>query len=126
MRYIFLIVGIWNLTGAVNFLFFSAYQAQKYGYPMGNMWESHFIGGIAVVFALIYFSFFKKEPSRDMLYLVWFFAAGKIWIAISGVICYLNYNMPPAFAAVLGGGDGLMGILFILYIILYKRKHKAA
>ncbi len=122
MRYIFLIAGLWNSMGAVNFILLPATMASQYGYRQGNMWEYYFMGGIAVVYALIYFSFFKKEPSRDMLYLVYFFALGKIWVFASNIYCVAYHKMPPSLAAVLGGGNLIMGLLFILYIILAKRK----
>lgn len=126
MRYIFLIVGLWNLWGAVNYTLMPGMQAANFGYPMGNIWETQFIGGIAVVFSLIYFSFFRREPEEDMLYLVYFFAFGKFWVFVSGIICYLYYDMPLNFMLVLGVGDLVMGLLFVLYIILYKRRQRTA
>ncbi|MBP7737045.1 MAG: hypothetical protein KA369_13795 [Spirochaetes bacterium] len=123
MRFIFLIVGIWNTIGALNFIVFPKFMASQYGYQMGNMWESAFIGGIAIVFALIYFSFFKKEPPKDMLYLVYLFAFGKFWVFISNVYCVIYYKMPVSFAIVLGGGDLIMGMLFVIYIIMAKKKY---
>ncbi len=122
MKYIFLAAGIWNLLGAVNFIFLPTYQAERYGYPLGNMWETHFIGGIAVIFSIIYFSFFKREPEKDMLYLVYLFALGKIWVFISTFISYKYYNMPFKFMTILGGGDLIIGLLFIFYIFQYKKR----
>jgi hypothetical protein len=122
MRYIFLVVGIWNTIGALNFIVFPELMAKINGYPMGNMWDSLFMGGIAIIFALIYFSFFKREPSRDMLYLVYFFAFGKFWVFASTLFCYIYYNMPLRLFITMGVGDLLMGVLFMIYIVNAQKK----
>lgn len=124
MRYIFLIVGIWNMFGAVNFIFFPDLMARQYGYPMGNPWETYFMGGIAVVFSLIYFSFFRREPPENMLYLVYLFALGKFWVFASYCYSVSFHGMPAALAAVVGGGNLVMGLLFVWYALAARRKFR--
>jgi hypothetical protein len=124
MRYIFLVVGIWNTLGAINWIFFPEMMARQNNYQMGNMWEYLFMGGIALVFALIYFSFFRKEPAKDTLYLVYLFAMGKFWVFISDLFCVINYKMPMTLFITQGCGNLIMGFLFIFYIIKAKKKFR--
>jgi len=117
MRYIFLVVGIWNTLGGINFLFLPEFQAATYGLPMGNRWELHFIGLVAFTFAAVYFSFFRKEPQQEYLYLVVIFGTCKILLFFSGLVCYFRYDMPLRFMTIFSGGNLVMGSLFIAYVI---------
>lgn len=117
MKYIFLIAAIWNLWGGLNYLFFPEIQAKKMKYPIGNRWESQYIAIMAFVFCAIYVMIFFSQPAGYLMF-VPFFAAAKILIGISAVYCLRNHNMPLPFSIVFGGGNFIIGVLFILYIII--------
>ena len=118
MKYVFLIAAIWNLWGGLNYLFFPEAQAEKMKYPMGNRWESQYIAIMAFVFCAIYVMIFYSPPAGYLAF-VPFFAAAKILIGISAVYCYRKHNMPLPFSIVFGGGNFIIGVLFVLYIITF-------
>lgn len=117
MKYIFLIAALWNFFGGINFLFKPQKQAKDMGYPMGNMWEAHYIAIMAFVFAALYAMIFLKMP-QGYLFFVPFFAAAKYLIGISALYCVKKHNMPVRFAAVFGGGNFIMGMLFTVYLLV--------
>lgn len=117
MRYVFLIAAIWNLWGGLNYLFFPEKQAKNLDYPIGNRWESQYIAIMAFVFCAIYAMIFYSQPIGFLAF-VPFFAASKILIGISAVYCYRKHNMPLPFSIMFGGGNFIIGVLFIVYIIL--------
>lgn len=117
MKYIFLIAAIWNLLGGINYLFFPEKQAKTHNYPIGNRWESQYVAIMAFIFCAIYVLIFYSRPMGYLTF-VPFFAAAKILIGISALYCNKKHNMPMPFSIVFGGGNFIMGILFILYIIL--------
>ncbi len=126
MRYIFLFVGIWNTLGGINFLLLPERQALTYGMPLGNRWELHFIGFVALTFAAVYFSFFRKEPPREYLYLPFIFGSCKILLFFSGLYCYFYHGMPPVFMAIFSGGNLIMGSLFVFYVFMRLKKNSVS
>ena len=117
MSYVFLIAAIWNLFGGINFLFSPEKQANNMNYPIGNRWESQYIGIMALVFCAMYTMIFYSQPTGYLMF-VPFFATAKILIGISAVYCHRKHNMPLPFSIVFGGGNFIIGGLFILYLIL--------
>ncbi len=117
MIYVFLIAAIWNLWGGINYLFFPEKQAKSLNYPLGNQWESQYIGIMALVFCAIYIMIFYFQPTGFVVFIP-FFAVAKIFIGISAFYCNRKHNMPLPFAIAFGGGNFFVGVLFILYIIL--------
>lgn len=117
MKYVFLIAAIWNLFGGISFLFSPEKQAENMNYPMGNRWESQYIAIMALVFCAVYAMIFYTLPAGYLVF-VPFFAAAKILIGLSAVYCYRKHNMPLPFSLVFGGGNFIIGVLFILYLIL--------
>ncbi len=122
MRYIFLFAALVNFWGGINNLIFYNKTAQIYHFPIGNIWETLNFGGIAIVFGIIYLSFFIHRATKDMYYLIIIFAIGKFWICISCIISYYYFNMPLLLAIIMGGTDLLIGILFIFYVFYYRNK----
>jgi len=116
MNYIFFIAAIWNLFGGLNYLFFPEKQAKNMNYPIGNRWESQYIAIMAFVFCGIYAMILYSQPIGYLAF-VPFFAAAKILIGISAVYCHRKHNMPLLFSIVFGGGNFIIGVLFILYIL---------
>lgn len=116
MTYIFLIAAIWNLWGGINYLFFPEKQAENLNYPLGNRWESQYIAIMALIFCGVYLMIFLAQPSGYLAF-VPFFAAAKILIGISALYCYKKHNMPLPFSIVFGGGNSIIGVLFILYML---------
>ena len=96
MEYIFLIASIWNFWGGLNFICFPEKQAEGMGYSIGNLWESHYVGGMAFIFSIIYFIIFYDAP-EGYLFFIPFFAAAKYWVFVSAIICYLKKEMPKKF-----------------------------
>ncbi len=117
MKYVFLIAAIWNLLGGINFLFSPEKQAKNMNYPIGNRWESQYIAIMAFVFCAIYSMIFYSQPVGYLTFLP-FFAAAKILIAISAVFCHLKHSMPLPFSILFGGGNFIIGMLFILYLVI--------
>lgn len=117
MKTIFLIAALWNLWGGINFLFFPEKQATTFNYPVGNRWESQYVAIMAVVFSAVYTLIFFSLPTGYLTF-VPFFAAAKILIGISAVFCNKKHNMPLPFCFIFGGGNLIIGGLFILYMII--------
>ena len=117
MKFIFLIAAIWNVLGGINYLFFPEKQAKTHNYPIGNRWESQYIAIMALVFCSIYTMIFISPPIGYLAF-VPFFAAAKILIGISSVYCHKKHNMPLPFSIIFGGGNLIIGVLLILYLIL--------
>ncbi len=117
MMYVFLIAAIWNLWGGINYLFFPEKQAKDLKYPIGNRWESQYIAIMALVFSAIYAMIFFSSPVGYLVF-VPFFAAAKILIGISAAYCNRNHKMPLPFSIVFGGGNFIIGVLFVLHVIL--------
>ncbi len=116
MKYIFLIVAIWNLLGGLNYLFSPEKQAKTHGYPIGNRWESQYIAIMAFTFCAIYTMIFYYQPVGYLTF-VPFFAAAKILIGISAMYCNKKHNMPMSLTIVFGVGNFITGVLFILFIV---------
>lgn len=114
---IFLIAAVWNLWGGINYLFFPERQAEKLNYPIGNRWESQYIAVMALVFCAIYFMIFFSSP-KGYLAFVPFLAVAKVFIGISAAYCNRRHNMPLSFSIVFGGGNFIIGLLFLLYVFL--------
>ncbi len=117
MEYIFLFASIWNFCGGINFVFLPNKQAQQMGYSTGNMWESHYVGGMSFIFSVIYFIFFYN-PAVGCLFFIPFFAAAKYWVFLSSIMCYKKYNMPKIFMYVFGFSNLVLGILFTIYYLV--------
>jgi len=119
MEYIFLAASIWNFWGGINFIFMPEKQGETMGYSIGNMWESHYAGGMAFFFGVIYFIIFYSPP-QGYLFFIPFFAVAKYWVFISSVICYKKYNMPKKFMLVFGGSNLLFAVLFTGYYLTFS------
>ncbi len=116
MKYIFLVAALWNLLGGINFLFTPEKQARDMKYPIGNRWESQYIAIMAFIFCAMYAMIFFYQPAGYLTFLP-FFAAAKILIGISAAYCHRKHNMPLPFSIIFGGGNFVIGVLFILYLV---------